>query len=290
MLHARAQGLLAALAAAATFGAVNVAVRHALDDGLQPLWAVALAYLSGGLAMLPWARRAKLDRADRKRMATSIVAGAVVAPILLFFGLQRTAAGTASLALNLEMAFTALFALTLLGETLRRWDAAGTALLAAAALLVSVAGGLGGASSAWGILLVSLAALGWAVDNTASTPLAQKHDPRALIARKTTLGGLVVIAAALLFAGPPGGAPLDWVLAASAGLVGVAFSSVLFYFALGRIGAARTTVVFATSGLWGFVLATWLLHEPFTLAHAASVALCLLGIGALARGHSVGLK
>jgi|SRR5581483_5367927 len=290
MASLRAQGILAALLAAVTFGAVNVAVRHAIEDGLQPLWAVAFSYAAGGLVLSPWLRKDRLAPAERPRMALVVAAGAVAGPLFLFFGLARTAAGTASLVMNLEMAFTALFAFLFLGERLRGGDLAGVALLALAALVASLAAGSAEGSTLLGVLLVGAAALSWAIDNAASTPLAQKHDPRGLIARKTGFGGLIVILAALVLAGPPGGAPLDWALAAGAGLVGVAASSVLFYGALARIGAARTTALFATGALWGVLFATLFLGEAFTPFHAAAAALSGLGIFALSRGASTTLK
>jgi drug/metabolite transporter (DMT)-like permease len=119
------------------------------------------------------------------------------------------------------------------------------------------------------------------VDNAASTPLARRHDPRGLIAIKTLSGGAVVLVAALLFAGPPGGAPLDWTLALGAGVVGVALSSVLFYVALARIGAARTTMLFATSALWGVAFAAVLLRETLGPLHLLAAVLVALGIAAL---------
>jgi drug/metabolite transporter (DMT)-like permease len=66
--------------------------------------------------------------------------------------------------------------------------------------------------------------------------------------------------------------------------VGVAVSSVLFYAALGRIGAARTTALFATSGLFGVALAAALLREPLGLVHLAAAALSALGVAALLAG------
>lgn len=277
----RGTGVLAALAAALTFACVNVAARRAIVDGVQPLWMVAFTYLGGGLVMLPFARRAKLAPPERLRMAGVVACGAIAAPILLFFGLARTGAADASLLLNAEMVATVALAIVFLGERLRGWEAAGLALLAAAAVTVSFASGARGGSTLLGAALVGAAALLWAVDNTLSTPLSARHDPRGLIAIKTLSGGAVVLAATIALVGLPGGSPWDWGLAIGAGILGVAVSSVLFYVALRAIGAARTTVLFATSGLFGVVLAAAVLREPLSAFHAAAIALCAAGLGAL---------
>ncbi|MEA3200372.1 MAG: hypothetical protein QOE90_1800 [Thermoplasmata archaeon] len=280
-MRPRTWGVLAALAAAATFAAVNVAGRFALGRGVQPLWMAAFTYLGGGLLMLPHARRAKLAPAERLRMGLVILCGAVAAPLLLFFGLQRTGAADASLVLNLEMGATTVLAIAFLRERLGMAEALGVALLAAGAIVVSAASGARGGSTLVGVLLVAGAALLWAMDNTLSTPLSRTHDPRALIAVKTLGGGVVVLSAALVLAGAPGGDPLAWAVALASGAVGVAVSSVLFYVALARIGAARTTALFATSGLFGVTLAALALREPLTAAHFVAAALCVLGAGAL---------
>ncbi len=287
-MRPRSVGILAALAAAASFAGVNVAARFVLVDGLQPLWLVAFTYAGGGLAMLPFARRARLAPRERPRMALVVAAGAIAAPILLFFGLARTGAADASLLLNLEMGATALLAFLVLGERLRGREALGAGLLALGAIAVSLGSGARGGTTALGALLVAGAACLWAVDNAASAPLARVHDPRGLIALKTLSGGVAVLLAALLLAGPPGGRPRDWLLALAAGLVGVALSSVLFYVALGRVGATRTTVLFATNGLFGVGLAALLLGEPLTWYHAAATALSIAGL--LAVGSSEGIR
>jgi len=278
----RTAGVLSALGAALLFGSVNVAARVALQDGLQPLWVSALSYVVGGLALSPILLRARIPRADLPRLGIVVLAGAIVAPLLLFYGLSRTSAVDGSLLLNLEMLFTAVLAFVVLRERMRAREALGLAAIAAGAVLVSLAARAEGSTSLLGAALVALAALGWGIDNTASTPLAKRLDPRALIAWKTLLGGSVVVVAALALSGAPAGTPRDWALAAGAGLVGVAVSSVLFYRALRHIGATRTTVIFSLSSLVGATLAHVLLGEPWTWLHLAGAAAGVAGVVAVA--------
>jgi len=60
--------------------------------------------------MRPAANRTVLDRSEWPWLGATIVAGGVIAPALLMFGLARTDGATASLLLNLEAALTAVIA------------------------------------------------------------------------------------------------------------------------------------------------------------------------------------
>lgn len=281
-------GIVLALAAAALFGGVNASVRAAIGLGLDPLWAAGLAYVSGGLLLSPWLRSARIPRADRPRLALVIGAGAIAAPLLLYEGLARTGAVVSSLLLNLEMAFTSALAFVALRERLHGGrELVGLLLIAAGAILVSVASASGGGTTALvGALLVAAAALGWGIDNVASTPLAERHDPRALIAWKTLVGGSVVIVISFVIAGAPRAPATAFGLALGAGVVGVAVSSVLFYAALGRIGATRTVVLFSASSLVGALTGHFALREPLGALHIVALTLILGGVALVALGRS----
>lgn len=282
----RALGVAFALGAAVLFGFVNTAAKASLNLGLAPLWAVGLSYLAGGLLLAPLLWRTRIARADAPRFGVVVIAGAIAAPLLLYHGLARASAVDASLLLTLEMPFTATLAGILLGERARGMELAGLLLVAAAAVLVAVAAGSAGSSAPLGVALVGLAALGWAVDNAASTPLARRYRATGLIAWKTALGGVAILGAALALVGLPGGGWRALALAAGAGVAGVAVSSVLFYLALARIGATRTTVLFSTSALVGTAAGRLILGEPLTPFHGAAAVLAVAGIWLVARHSS----
>lgn len=280
-------GIALALGAALLFGCVNAAARAAITMGLDPLWAAGLAYVAGGLVLSPWLRAARIERAEWPRFAIVVAAGAVAGPLLLYEGLARSGAVVASLLLNLEMAFTAALAFVLLRERLRGWrEFAGLALIGGGAVLVSLASTPGGTTALLGAALVAGAALAWGIDNVASTPLAQRHDPRALIAWKTLVGGAVVLVISFGVAGVPRAPAFALALALGAGIVGVAISSVLFYAALARIGATRTVVLFSASSLVGALAGHFVLGEPFGILHVAALCVILAGMTLVALSRS----
>ncbi|HEX2065663.1 MAG TPA: EamA family transporter, partial [Candidatus Thermoplasmatota archaeon] len=98
---------------------------------------------------------------------------------------------------------------------------------------------------------------------------------------------LALLAAALL-ARAPLPTPGPGVAMAALGVASVGLSSLLFYTALRRVGAARTSAMnVATTGLVGAAGGALLLGERLSWWHGAAVALLLLGAGLLAR-HKAG--
>src|SRR5207248_1261022 len=163
-----------------------------------------------------------------------------LAAALLFGGVN--VAARAAITMGLDPLWAAGLSYVSGGVLLSPWLRKGHSFDARDRRLLSVVV-LAGAVAAPLLLYEGLARPG-AVDNVASTPLAQRHDPRAVIAWKTLLGGLVVLALSVVLAPRPSLALAPALaLALAAGVVGVAVSSVLFYAALARIGATRTVVL-----------------------------------------------
>src|SRR5689334_15960838 len=110
-----------ALLSAALFG-VSTPAAKALLGSTDPTVLAGLFYSGAGLgvailrrfgrsvASQPDAPEVALTRRDIPWLAGAIVAGGMIGPVLLMFGLSRTAATTASLLLTLEGVATALIA------------------------------------------------------------------------------------------------------------------------------------------------------------------------------------
>ncbi|MHB8605236.1 MAG: EamA family transporter, partial [Thermoplasmatota archaeon] len=86
---ARLEGTVLALVAAVLFGLVNVVAKV---SALDPLVKAGGAYLLAGLALAPALRGARVARADWPRVLAMALVGAALAPVALFFGLERTTA------------------------------------------------------------------------------------------------------------------------------------------------------------------------------------------------------
>ncbi len=161
-------GVGAALFAAALFGA-GMPLAKALIAGVGPWMLAGILYLGSGvgLAMLRAAKRApsaRLERGEWPWLFGAVLAGGVVAPVLLMFGLSGMPASGASLLLNAEGVFTALLAWFAFKENFDRRIALGMLAIVAGALVLSWPGEarLG---ALWPALAVLGACLAWGVDN-----------------------------------------------------------------------------------------------------------------------------
>jgi drug/metabolite transporter (DMT)-like permease len=184
------RGGLYALLAALLFGISTPLVQH-FGTGVGAFTTAALLYagaaLVGALSTRRPEREACLVRRDGPRLLAMAALGAVVGPVALAWGLQRTSGASASLMLTLEALFTALLAWRLYRETMdgRVWAA--MLLLLAGGMLLVLDQGHSSSTQLWGLLAVLLATAAWGLDNTLSRTLAER-DPGQVVMAKAALG------------------------------------------------------------------------------------------------------
>lgn len=124
--HGLAAGGGLALLSAVLFGA-STPLAKLLLGGVHPVLLAGLLYLGSGLGLLAlqaWragsAAEAGLAGGDWRWLGAAILAGGIVAPVLLLWGLARTPAAAASLLLTLESVFTLSLAWILFAEPVDR--------------------------------------------------------------------------------------------------------------------------------------------------------------------------
>jgi len=162
------RGGLLALLAAALFG-VSTPLVQRFGVGVGAFSTAALLYAGaaavGALSRRRIEREARVMRSDLPRLLAMAAFGAVVGPVALAWGLQRTSGTSASLMLTLEALFTAVLAWRLYRETMdgRVWTAmllllAGGVVLAMplSRLLPRVASPPAGGGVRWGRVWVPL--------------------------------------------------------------------------------------------------------------------------------------
>jgi drug/metabolite transporter (DMT)-like permease len=272
------RGGLLALVAAVLFGLSTPLVQR-LGAGVGPFATAALLYAGAALVALllrrPTQREAQLRRTDLPRLLAMAACGAVVGPVALAWGLQRTSGSSASLMLTLEAVFTVVLAWRWYGETMDRRVVGAVLLLLAGGALLVVEQGLAGQVQLLGLLAVALATVAWGVDNTLSRGVADR-DPGQVVWAKALLGATATGALAFTAREALPAWPAALALLA-VGATGYGLSLRFYLLAQRSFGAARTGSVFAFAPFIGAAGA-------FILGERAPGALMVAGGGLMVAG------
>jgi drug/metabolite transporter (DMT)-like permease len=275
--------VLIALGAAVLFGSATPASKLLLAS--LPLFQLAgLLYLGAALAMLPalllrpHVRLTRLDAANRRRLFGAVMAGGMIAPVLLLAGLRLAPAGSVSLLLNLEMAATAVLGALVFHDPLGRIGWVGASGIIAAGALLS-GGDWPGVAAA---LLVAGACLCWGLDNHL-TALIDGVTPSVTTFWKGAIAGSVNLVIGVLIA-PLTAARGQCAAALAVGALAYGVSIALYIRAAQHIGAVRAQAVFASAPFMGAVLSYGLLGEPLDRTTLCAAVLLAGSASLLFRG------
>jgi drug/metabolite transporter (DMT)-like permease len=277
------RGIIRCSLAAVLFGiSAPAASRLAGDMGAFTL--AGLLYLGAAIAVLPFLGRVRVTRVAvgeaAPRLATAVVLGGAVGPVLLAAGLAHAPAASASLLLNLELVFTTVLAYFWFREHIGPRVAAGTAMVVIAG---GVLGWSGNADLRWGALLIAGACLCWAVDNCVTANL-DELAPAHITFVKGLVAGSANLAIGVALAGWPAGGPTLGALVV--GAFGYGASITLWVSGARDLGAARGQLVFATAPFVGAIVAWTVLAEPATARQLVSLVIAAVGVSFVLRsGH-----
>jgi len=284
------KGSLFGLAAAALFG-VSTPLAKLLLPGTGPLALASLLYLGAGLGLVVYgaavravsrrpSHEASLRREDLPIIAGIVLAGGVLAPVLMLDGLSRISAVSASLLLNLEAPFTILLALIVFGEHLGVRAGLACLLVLAGAVALTYQPGEWRVGTL-GAFEIAGACLLWGLDNNLTQRLSLR-DPVAIVTVKALGAGTCTLFLAWAASAPwPGFGAIS--AAGAVGAVCYGLSLVLDTYALRLLGAAREAAWFSTAPFAGALGAVALLGERLRPADLAAMALMVAGAVLLLR-------
>lgn len=276
-------GVAAALAAAILFGASTPLAKSLLGQ-TDPWLLAALLYLGSGLGLwlvrqMRRAPAARLEPNERAWLVGAIVAGGMVAPVLLMLGLVHMAAASVSLLLNAEGVMTALLAWFVFKENFDRRIALGMLAIVAGSVLLSWPG-FGGTAAAqvswWPALAILGACLAWGVDNNLTRKVSLSDASYIAMSEGLAAGATNLVLALLSGAHWPGAGT-----AFAAGALGFASfgaSLVLFVVGLRHLGTARTGAYFSVAPFVGALLSIALLGEAVTWPLLVAGLLMAVGV------------
>ncbi len=276
--------ILQALLAAALFGA-SAPLAKLLLGQVEPIPLAGLLYLGSGLSALlllagqratvgDRVLEAGLSRGDWPWLAGAVLAGGVLAPIVLLFSLQETAAATASLLLNFEGLATTLIAVFLFREAINRRIGWAIGLIAAASIILSWdnQGEWGFSLGAAGILLATAL---WGLDNNFTRQISAKN-PLTIVGVKGLVAGSFSLLLGLVLGGQLPGWPT--ILGALLlGSVSYGLSIMLFILALRELGAARSSALFSTAPFIGALLSFLIFRDTLDVRYLLGLLVMLVG-------------
>lgn len=270
--------ILAAALYALSAPFAKLLLAHA-DPGMM----AAFLYLGAGLGvwmLLPLQKRLQLQvpelpltTRDLPYVIAMIVLD-IAAPILLLFGLQRTAAANASLLNNFEIVATSLIALLLFREKIkpRLWLA--IALVSLASFILSFEN-LSSLAFSPGSLLVLAAAVAWGFENNCTRMLSAKNPLHITIIKGLGSGTGAFLVANLAGEILPALPTLALILLL--GFVAYGLSILFYIYAQRDLGAAKTSTFYAVAPFIGVVLSFIFFRNMPRGSFFVALALMLIG-------------
>ncbi len=274
--------ILQALLAALFFGA-SAPLSKLLLGEVPPVLMAAFLYLGSGIGlslvklfqrMTSSQKEAGIRRPDVGWLAGAIVAGGIIAPIILMVSLQTTPASTASLLLNFEGVATTLIALFFFRESISRRALVAILAITLASIFLSTnfKSGMGFSLGALGILLACTL---WGLDNNFTRNISAK-DPLTIVAWKGLVAGTFSLLLGLFLGQqlPALRSILDILLL---GFISYGLSTMLFIYSMRGLGASRTSALYGTAPLAGVMLSILIFHDPITWSFILAAILMVAG-------------
>jgi drug/metabolite transporter (DMT)-like permease len=279
-------GYLAVLFAALLFGSVFSLAKVPLAT-IDPLALTAVVYTISGLSLIPFAKGsfAFERRDDYFYVLIVTIFGGVLAPVLLMYGLEETAASTAAILTNGEIVFTIALSSIFFGEKPHGRVGLFAVILVVIGLFIATTEDLKALESIvqlkTGNIMILAAMFMWAIDNNVSRRLTSRASPAKIAMVKSLAGGLVLIAIALALGKGSiiVGIKYDmWILIVGMSIAGFGGALLLFLEGIKRIGTVRTMSMFSLTPVFGLVIAALALGESITVFQGIATGLIILGI------------
>jgi drug/metabolite transporter (DMT)-like permease len=284
--------IIQALLAALFFGA-SAPLSKLLLGEVSPVLMAAFLYLGSGtgISLVKLSQRitssqkeAGIRRPDMGWLAGAIIAGGVIAPIVLMISLQHTPASTASLLLNFEGVATTLIALLFFRESISRRAFAAIFAITLASIFLSTnpQASNSQSSSFFNNFGFSLGALGilmacslWGLDNNFTRNISAK-DPLTIVAWKGLVAGTFSLSLGL-FLGEQLPALRSILGILLLGFISYGLSTMLFIYSMRGLGASRTSALYGTAPLAGVILSILIFHDPLTWSFIIAAVLMVAG-------------
>lgn len=276
--------IIMVLLASILFGA-SAPITKILLGEIEPIPLAALLYGGSGIGLLIFQfvnlmiKKEKIDEAPLKKkdfiwLLGAVVAGGIIAPIILLSGLKITPASTASLLLNFEGVATTIIAIVFFKENVGKQVLSAVVLITIASILLSW-----DFKNQWGLSIgalgIILACICWGIDNNFTRNISSKN-PFSIVSIKGIVSGLVSFMLAIILKNKLPDLKII-VIAMVIGFFCYGLSIVLYVFAMRDLGSARTSALYGSAPFVGSILSFILLGDIRSNMFFIAVPIMLIG-------------
>jgi drug/metabolite transporter (DMT)-like permease len=283
----RFKGLAAVFYAVSMWGMVPVAMRFLLLN-LKPETAIMLRLYPAAIVALLLAMffgRRKLSWNDWLRLILASLAGYLGYQVLAAWGIQLIPASWTGMLFGLEPVFIALAAIIFSGErlTLRFVIGLVIAIVGTAVLVVGSSTGAVKDVSLFGVILVTISTLGWAIYTTLIRPVTNKHGPVPIACLAIAVSGAptLFLANKSVIAEINNLSSLQWLTVAFLSIFATVFATGAWNYALGKMDNSKAgmflyvqPIVAAAGGilLLGENLSIWLISGGLLILTGVAIS------------------
>lgn len=303
-------GYLSAIIAAILFGSVSTITKPVLED-LNAFSVSSLTYIIAGLSLVPFLKFSstnsnsnpnsnnntiestentlnnvikwtnKNNKKNYSLLLFTSLCGAVIAPILFFYGLSNTSASDSSILINGEILFSILLAIVFFNEKLIKREIIAVILVLFGIVILTTNMQFSNSFLELNIgnILIVSATLFWALDNNISKIISKTiHIPKIIVLKSLIGGSLLFMLTMVIFGIEEFEVDIFHIpYLVFAGSMGFGVSLFFFLNSLKRIGTVKTMLLFSTSSIFGMIFATIFLNENITIYQIIAVAVILSG-------------
>jgi drug/metabolite transporter (DMT)-like permease len=252
------------------YGSISAIAKPSLNT-INPVLLSSLIYLIIGISLTIIVKITKkyianVNRDSLKLIFLTSVCGAVIGPILFFYGLKLTDASIASLLINAEFLFSILFAIFLLKEKPGKTTYIGIIFIFIGLIILNIKIDIfdffQNNDNFIGNMFIICATVFWALDNNISRVILKKETPIIKIIQiKSLIGSILsfVIVSISNISLTINIFQIPNLLFLSLG--GFAGSLFLFLKGMKQIGTIKSVMIFSTSSIFGIIFALVFLKE-----------------------------
>ncbi|HZA65174.1 MAG TPA: DMT family transporter [Nitrososphaeraceae archaeon] len=300
-------GYVCATVTAMLFGFTFSMAKQPLEN-VDPIVLSAIVYPISFAALIPITKSSfKIEnKEDFLDILVISILGGVLAPILLFYGLDRIDASEAVILTNAQIIFTVLLSSLFFGEKPNGIIGYTGIIIVFVGLFVATTE-LDTSGSLFkyepGKIMIVGAMLVWAIDNNISRRLTKRSTiwPAKIAMLKFLIGGIILFGIATIAVEESSSSfpsrlqiidslllikPSEWLIIIAVSLFGFAGALSLLLESLKRIGTIRTMMIFSLTPIFGIVAANIVHAESISILEAIATGIIIIGIFMVSKSYT----